>query len=169
MPTASRHPDTALAVFLAFLKLGCSAFGGPIAHLGYFRDEFVRRRGWLSESSYADLVALCQFLPGPASSQVGMALGLARAGYPGALAAWLGFTLPSALLLVLFALGLGRWGALLPEGVLHGLKIAAVAVVAQAVWGMGRSLCPDRPRLALMALSLSLIHISEPTRLQLIS
>lgn len=111
MPTASRHPDTALAVFLAFLKLGCSAFGGPIAHLGYFRDEFVRRRGWLSESSYADLVALCQFLPGPASSQVGMALGLARAGYPGALAAWLGFTLPSALLLVLFALGLGRWGA----------------------------------------------------------
>lgn len=153
MPTASRHPDTALAVFLAFLKLGCSAFGGPIAHLGYFRDEFVRRRGWLSESSYADLVALCQFLPGPASSQVGMALGLARAGYPGALAAWLGFTLPSALLLVLFALGLGRWGTLLPEGVLHGLKIAAVAVVAQAVWGMGRSLCPDRPRLALMALS----------------
>ncbi|PCM93989.1 chromate transporter, partial [Pseudomonas aeruginosa] len=153
MPTASRHPDTALAVFLAFLKLGCSAFGGPIAHLGYFRDEFVRRRGWLSESSYADLVALCQFLPGPASSQVGMALGLARAGYPGALAAWLGFTLPSALLLVLFALGLGRWGALLPEGVLHGLKIAAVAVVAQAVWGMGRSLCPDRPRLTLMALS----------------
>lgn len=153
MPTASRHPDTALAVFLAFLKLGCSAFGRPIAHLGYFRDEFVRRRGWLSESSYADLVALCQFLPGPASSQVGMALGLARAGYPGALAAWLGFTLPSALLLVLFALGLGRWGALLPEGVLHGLKIAAVAVVAQAVWGMGRSLCPDRPRLTLMALS----------------
>ena len=153
MPTASRHPDTALAVFLAFLKLGCSAFGGPIAHLGYFRDEFVRRRGWLSESSYADLVALCQFLPGPASSQVGMALGLARAGYPGALAAWLGFTLPSALLLVLFALGLGRWGTLLPEGVLHGLKIAAVAVVAQAIWGMGRSLCPDRPRLALMALS----------------
>lgn len=152
MPTASRHPDTALAVFLAFLKLGCSAFGGPIAHLGYFRDEFVRRRGWLSESSYADLVALCQFLPGPASSQVGMALGLARCGYPGALAARLGFTLPSALLLVLFALGLGRWGALLPEGVLHGLKIAAVAVVAQAVWGMGRSLCPDRPRLALMAL-----------------
>ncbi len=94
MPTASRHPDTALAVFLAFLKLGCSAFGGPIAHLGYFRDEFVRRRGWLSESSYADLVALCQFLPGPASSQVGMALGLARAGYPGALAAWLGSPCP---------------------------------------------------------------------------
>ncbi|MFG8563075.1 chromate efflux transporter [Pseudomonas paraeruginosa] len=153
MPTNRRHPDTARTVFLAFLKLGCSAFGGPIAHLGYFRDEFVRRRGWLSESSYADLVALCQFLPGPASSQVGMALGLARAGYPGALAAWVGFTLPSALLLVLFALGLGRWGALLPAGVLHGLKIAALAVVAQAVWGMGRSLCPDRPRLALMALA----------------
>ena len=113
MPTASRHPDTALAVFLAF-SLGC-AFGGPIAHLGYFRDEFVRRRGWLSESSYADLVALCQFLPGPASSQVGMALGLARAGYPGALAAWLGFTLPSALLLVLFALGLGRWARCCPR------------------------------------------------------
>ncbi|MBG7027505.1 chromate efflux transporter [Pseudomonas aeruginosa] len=153
MPTNRRHPDTARTVFFAFLKLGCSAFGGPIAHLGYFRDEFVRRRGWLSESSYADLVALCQFLPGPASSQVGMALGLARAGYPGALAAWVGFTLPSALLLVLFALGLGRWGALLPSGVLHGLKIAALAVVAQAVWGMGRSLCPDRPRLALMALA----------------
>lgn len=153
MPTNRRHPDTARTVFFAFLKLGCSAFGGPIAHLGYFRDEFVRRRGWLSESSYADLVALCQFLPGPASSQVGMALGLARAGYPGALAAWVGFTLPSALLLVLFALGLGRCGALLPAGVLHGLKIAALAVVAQAVWGMGRSLCPDRPRLALMALA----------------
>ncbi|MDH1701284.1 chromate efflux transporter [Comamonas terrigena] len=140
-----------LEVFIVFLQLGLTSFGGPVAHLGYFRTAFVQRRQWLSDAQYADLVALCQFLPGPASSQVGMALGQLRAGGWGALAAWLGFTLPSALLLIALALGLshagGQEGAL--HGVLHGLKLVAVAVVAQAVWGMGRSLCPDRLRAGL--------------------
>ena len=138
------------SVFLVFLRLGLTSFGGPIAHLGYFRDEFVVRRRWLSERSYADLVALCQFLPGPASSQVGIALGLSRAGYGGALAAWLGFTLPSAIALILFASLLMQHGNLAP-GVLQGLKVVAVAVVAQAIWGMARSLCPDRLRVTIMA------------------
>ncbi|SIR47483.1 chromate transporter [Pseudomonas sp. B10] len=139
------------AVFLIFLRLGLTSFGGPIAHLGYFRDEFVTRRQWLSERSYADLVALCQFLPGPASSQVGIALGLSRSGYAGALAAWAGFTLPSAIALILFALGIASYGDAMPTGVLHGLKVVAVAVVAQAVWGMARNLCPDAPRITIMA------------------
>ncbi|CAD5110567.1 chromate efflux transporter [Zestomonas carbonaria] len=146
----SRHTAGAWEVFLVFLRLGLTSFGGPIAHIGYFRDEFVVRRQWLSERGYADLVALCQFLPGPASSQVGMALGLSRAGYAGALAAWSGFTLPSAIVLILFALGLSTWGAALPAGVLHGLKLVALAVVAQAVWGMARVLCVGLPRLAIM-------------------
>lgn len=144
---ADRHP---WSVFLVFLRLGLTSFGGPIAHLGYFRDEFVVRRRWLSERSYADVVALCQFLPGPSSSQVGIALGLTRAGYGGAFAAWLGFTLPSAIALILFASLLLHQGDLSP-GMLQGLKIAAVAVVAQAVWGMARSLCPDRLRVTIMA------------------
>ncbi|BAW24428.1 chromate ion transporter [Pseudomonas putida] len=131
--------------------MGLTSFGGPIAHLGYFRDEFVVRRQWLSERSYADLVALCQFLPGPASSQVGIALGLSRSGYTGALAAWLGFTLPSAIALIFFALGMASYGDTMPAGVLHGLKVVAVAVVAQAVWGMARNLCPDAPRISIMA------------------
>ncbi|HUH89741.1 MAG TPA: chromate efflux transporter [Lysobacter sp.] len=139
------------AVFLIFLRLGLTSFGGPIAHLGYFREEFVSRRRWLSERSYADLVALCQFLPGPASSQVGIAIGLSRSGYGGALAAWAGFTLPSAIAMVLFALGLANYGDVIPAGVLHGLKVVAVAVVAQAVWGMARNLCPDATRLTVMA------------------
>lgn len=143
----ARHP---WRVFLIFLRLGLTSFGGPIAHLGYFREEFVTRRRWLTEAGYADLVALCQFLPGPASSQVGMALGLSRAGYAGALAAWAGFTLPSAILLILFAVGLASHGDLLPAGAVHGLKVVAVAVVAQAVWGMGRKLCTDLPRVLLM-------------------
>lgn len=139
------------AVFLVFLRLGLTSFGGPIAHLGHFRHEFVARRQWLSEGSYADLVALCQFLPGPASSQVGMAIGLSRCGYAGALAAWAGFTLPSALALILFALGIASHGDAVPPGVLQGLKVVAVAVVAQSVWGMARHLCPDAPRITLMA------------------
>lgn len=144
-------------IFVAFLRLGLTAFGGPVAHLAYFRDEFVHRRRWLSDAAYADLVALCQFLPGPASSQVGLALGLQRAGYRGALAAWCGFTLPSALLLIVFALGLAEFGERLPHGLLAGLKIVAVAVVAQAVWGMGRSLCPDWPRRLLALLGAALL------------
>ena len=141
---------SAWTVFLVFLRLGLTSFGGPVAHLGYFRAEFVERRRWLGEAAYADLVALCQFLPGPASSQVGLALGLMRAGYPGALAAWAGFTLPSALALIALALGIAHAGDAVPAGALHGLKVVAVAVVAQAVWGMARSLCPDAPRRALM-------------------
>ena len=133
-------------VFLAFLRLGLTSFGGPVAHLGYFREEIVVRRRWLDETAYADLVALCQFLPGPASSQVGIALGLRRAGLPGGVAAWLGFTAPSAALLILFAYGVAAFGDLETAGWLKGLKTAAVAVVALAVWGMAGSLCPDRPR-----------------------
>jgi chromate transporter len=140
-------------VFLIFLRLGLTSFGGPIAHLGYFRDEFVTRRRWLSERSYGDLVALCQFLPGPASSQVGIALGLSRAGYGGALAAWLGFTLPSAVVLILFALGIAQHSTALPPGALHGLKVVAVAVVAQAVWGMARNLCTDAARITVMLIA----------------
>jgi chromate transporter len=137
-------------VFLIFLKLGLTSFGGPVAHLGYFRDEFVIRRRWLSEHNYADLVALCQFLPGPASSQVGIALGLTRAGYAGALAAWAGFTLPSAVALIVFARGIAAYGNIVASGTLHGLKIAAVAVVVQAVWGMARSLCQGVIRVTIM-------------------
>ena len=134
-----------------FLRLGLTSFGGPVAHLGYFRSEFVERRRWLSDAAYAELVALCQFLPGPTSSQVGLAVGLQRGGWLGALVAWAGFTLPSAILLVLLALGLTRLDLHQPAalGALHGLKLAAVAVVAHAVWGMARSLCPDAPRRAL--------------------
>lgn len=149
-------------VLRAFLKLGLTSFGGPVAHLGYFRTEFVERRRWLDDNSYADLVALCQFLPGPASSQVGMALGLRRAGWAGALAAWLGFTLPSAIALLLFAYGVSAWSGLAASGAVHGLKIAAVAVVAQAVWGMSRTLCPDRPR-AGIAIVAALIALALPT------
>ncbi|MGV8899247.1 MAG: chromate efflux transporter [Burkholderiaceae bacterium] len=144
-------PANAWMVFIVFLRLGLTSFGGPIAHLGYFRDEFVTRRRWFSEHSYADLVALCQFLPGPASSQVGMAIGLTRAGFTGALAAWVGFTLPSALVLILFAQGLTSWGDAVPTGLLHGLKVVAVAVVAQAAWGMARNLCTDTARISIAA------------------
>jgi chromate transporter len=140
-------------VFVAFLKLGLTSFGGPIAHLGYFRNEFVERRKWLEEQNYADLVALCQFLPGPASSQVGIAIGLSRAGYLGAVAAWTAFTLPSALILVLFAYGLSAAGDALGSGWLHGLKVAAVAVVALAILGMARTLTPDRERASLAVLA----------------
>jgi len=153
--TSETHQTShsAWEVFIVFLRLGLTSFGGPVAHLGYFREAFVTRRQWLSDRAYSDIVALCQFLPGPASSQVGMVVGLSRAGYPGALAAWTGFTLPSAIALILFALGLSHYGSLVPASALHGLKVAAVAVVAQAVWGMARSLCPDAPRITLMTLS----------------
>ena len=148
-------------VFRVFLRLGLVSFGGPIAHLGYFRDEFVARRQWLTDSAYAELVALCQFLPGPASSQVGMAIGLSQAGIRGAVAAWCGFTLPSAVLMVLFALGLVHWGSALPAESLHGLKWVAVAVVAQAVWAMGRMFCIDAPRV-LMAVATTLVVVWWP-------
>lgn len=153
---------TALEVFLSFLKLGLTSFGGPVAHLGYFRTEFVERKRWLDDRSYSDLVALCQFLPGPASSQVGIALGLGRAGWSGALAAWLGFTLPSALALILLALGVTQWAGLAASGAVHGLKVVAVAVVAQAVWGMAKSLCPDRLRSGLAVVA-ALLVLAVPT------
>lgn len=149
-------------VFLAFLKLGFTAFGGPVAHLGYFRAEFVERRRWLDEHAYGDVVALCQFLPGPASSQVGMTLGIMRAGLPGAVAAWMAFTMPSALGLILFAYGLSWMGDLQHAAWLHGLKIVAVAVVAQAVWDMARNLCPDRSRATLAALA-AVIALAVPS------
>jgi chromate transporter len=142
------RPSSALEVLLVFLKLGLTSFGGPIAHLGYFRHQFVERRGWLDDAEFAELVALCQFLPGPASSQVGIAIGLKRAGTLGALAAWVGFTLPSALLLVGFGLHFAGAAELLHAPLLHGLLIAAVAVVAQAVWTMGRQFCTGRLTLA---------------------
>ena len=153
-----RAEGTPGEVFLAFLKLGLTSFGGPIAHLGYFRDELVARRKWIDEAGYADLVALCQFLPGPASSQVGFALGLLRGGPLGALAAWVAFTLPSALLLVLFAFGAAAFAGPVGLGFVHGLKVVAVAVVAQAVWGMARTLAPDRTR-ASIALAAVLIVV----------
>ena len=156
------------AIFLIFLRLGLTSFGGPVAHLGYFHAEFVERRRWLDAPAYADLVALCQFLPGPASSQVGMALGLAHAGYPGALAAWCGFTLPSAAALVVFALGLVHFGQGLPAGALHGLKVVAVAVVAQALLGMGRALCADTPRRALAGLAALCVLLFPATLTQLL-
>ena len=150
---------SAREVFLAFLQQGCVSFGGPVAHLGYFRKEFVERRGWLSEGDYAGLVALCQFLPGPASSQVGMALGHRRAGWWGALAAWVGFTFPSALLMYLAAVGLPLVGA--GGGWLIGVKLVAVAVVTQAVWQMARNLAPGGLR-AVMALAAAAFSLLIP-------
>jgi chromate transporter len=142
-------------------RLGLTSFGGPVAHLGYFHAEYVTRRRWLTEQTYADVVALCQFLPGPASSQVGIAIGLMRAGLLGGVAAWLGFTLPSALALVAFAYGLQTLGVT-EAGWLHGLKVVAVAVVAQAVWGLGRSLAPDRGRASLAFLA-AIAMLAFPT------
>jgi chromate transporter len=150
-----------LEVLVAFLRLGLTSFGGPIPHLGYFRQEFVARRHWLDEAAYADLVALCQFLPGPASSEVGIGIGLNRAGLAGALAAWTGFTLPSAIALVLFALGVERFGSL-DAAWLHGLKIAAVAVVAQAVWGMAGTMATGRTR-ATLAVAAAAVVLAVPT------
>lgn len=163
-PVAGRSRGSLAEVFGAFTKLGFTSFGGPVAHLGYFRDEFVVRRKWLDEHAYADLVALCQFLPGPASSQVGIALGLMRAGLAGALAAWVAFTLPSAIALVLFAYGVGALGDAAGSGWLHGLKVAAVAVVAQAVLGMMQSLAPDRER-ATLAVVAAAVVIAIPSAL----
>jgi chromate transporter len=158
-------------VFRAFLLLGLTSFGGPVAHLGYFRAEFVERRDWLDDAAYADLVALCQFLPGPASSQVGIAIGKLRAGYWGGIAAWVAFTLPSVVLLLAFAFGAAQLSGPLADGVLHGLKLAALAVVAQAVWAMSKSLTPDLQRrlIALAAAAIALLLPSGLTQLALIA
>ena len=146
LAAAAPAKGSASEVLRAFLALGLTSFGGPAAHIGYFREAFVVRRRWIDEQSFADLVALAQFLPGPGSSQVGFSIGLMRAGWLGALAAWSGFTLPSAILLVAFAYGADALAGPVGTGVLHGLKLVAVAIVAHAVWGMARTLCPDRPR-----------------------
>jgi chromate transporter len=156
-----------LEVLLAFLKLGVTSFGGPVAHLGYFREELVVRRRWVDDATYTDLVALCQFLPGPASSQVGFSLGLIRAGYWGGLAAWTGFTLPSAVLMTVFAYGAEELGGPIGQGVIHGLKLVAVAIVAQAVRGMARSLCPDRQRASIACVAALLILLSNSPALQI--
>jgi chromate transporter len=165
---AADHPPdgagTPLEVLAVFTRLGLTSFGGPIAHLGYFHDEFVVRRRWMDERRFADLVALCQFLPGPASSQVGIAVGHARAGVVGAFAAWLGFTLPSAIALILFAWGVAAIGDVSDAGWLRGLKIVAVAVVAHAVWGMATKLTPDRPRIT-MAIAAAILALAWPAGL----
>lgn len=147
--TTDRPQGSFLEVLTVFTRLGLTSFGGPVAHLGYFHDELIKRRKWLDEESYADLVALCQFLPGPASSQVGIGLGMSRAGVAGGLAAWLGFTLPSAIVLIAFAFGIAGIGDVSGAGWLNGLKTVAVAVVAHAVWGMAVKLTPDRPRISI--------------------
>ena len=153
-----------LEVLWASTRLGLTSFGGPIAHLGYFHEEYVKQRKWIDEQSYADLVALCQFLPGPASSQVSIAIGILRARFLGGIAAWIGFTLPSALALIAFGLGIGAFAGASDAGWLHGLKVVAVAVVAQAVWGMARSLCPDRER-ATIAILAAIVTLAWPSAL----
>src|SRR3970040_2185205 len=155
-----QSPGSFLEVLWVSTRLGLTSFGGPIAHLGYFHEEYVKRRKWIDEQSYADLVALCQFLPRPGSSQVG--IGIARARLLGGLAAWIGFTMPSALALIGFAFGIGAFANAADAGWLHGLKVVAVAVVAQAVWGMARSLCPDRER-ATIAVLASIATLVWPT------
>jgi len=152
-------PGNLTEILKAFMKLGLISFGGPVAHLGYFREEFVNRRRWLDDRAFGDLVALCQFLPGPASSQMVFALGMRRGGVAGAFIASFCFTMPSAILMIIFAYGIAAFGDLRNAGWLHGLKLAAVAVVAQAVWGMGRNLCPDRTRKILSVLAAALVLI----------
>jgi len=144
-------------IFLAFLHLGLTSFGGPTAHIGYFRETFVARRKWLTDQAYADLVALCQFLPGPASSQIGFAIGLKRGGWGGGLAAWLGFTMPSAIVLIVFGLTVTGWRGIGDDSWMRGLQIAAVVVIAKAVYSMAQSLCPDRLRATLAIASAAVV------------
>jgi len=158
-----------IEIFITFLRLGLTSFGGPTAHLSYFHNEFVLKKKWLDEPSYADLVGLCQFLPGPASSQVGIAIGLARGGIPGSIAAWLGFTLPSAILLILFGLGVSSLSGAISSPWLHGLKIAAVSVVAQAIWVMGQKLCPDKERIMIALLAFSAVYFIPTSLIQILT
>lgn len=173
---STAHPSSgtgrfpAGTVFLAFLRLGLTSFGGPVAHVGYFREEFVARRAWLDDRAYTDVVSLCQFLPGPASSQVAIALGLGRAGFAGSIAAWLGFTLPSALLLLAFGDLLTWHGGSFQGSWLHGLKVVAAAVVARALWSMSKNLCPDRTRksIAVLVALAALLRSDALTQITLI-
>lgn len=162
MNTSNAAPISLWQLFLIFLRLGFTSFGGPIAHIGYFRDEFVQRRKWLNDQSYTDLVALCHFLPGPASSQVGIAIGFSQNKYRGAIAAWAGFTLPSALFMIACGIGLSQYQSELTAQLIHGLKVVAVAVVAHAVWGMANTICTDRLRITLMA-SVACIAVLVPS------
>ncbi|MGN6652688.1 chromate efflux transporter [Trinickia sp.] len=169
--TSTPHPSRTASMFevlLAFLKLGLTSFGGPIAHIGYFRREFVERRRWLDDETFTDLVGLCQFLPGPASSQVGFSIGLLRAGWRGGLAAWCGFTLPSVALLIAFDIVAPELGGPVGSGLIHGLKLVAVAVVAQAVWDMARRLCPDHRRAGIALASIAMLSVSTTVYAQLI-
>ncbi|RQS08690.1 chromate ion family chromate transporter [Burkholderia sp. Bp9002] len=159
----------ALEVLWAFLKLGVTSFGGPVAHIGYFHREFVKRRGWLDDETFTDLVGLCQFLPGPASSQTGFSIGLLRAGWAGGLAAWCGFTLPSVALMLAFAALAPALGGPVGSGLVHGLKLVAVAVVAQAVWDMARRLCPDRRRAAIALVAIGLLNVLASVYAQLLA
>lgn len=156
-PARTHQAGSALEVLAVFLKLGLTSFGGPIAHIGYFRREFVERRRWLDDAAFTDLVGLCQFLPGPASSQVGFSVGLLRAGWRGGLAAWCGFTLPSVVVLLAFAMVAPGLGGPVGNGLIHGLKLVAVAVVAQAVWDMARKLCPDWQRASIALISIAVL------------
>lgn len=171
MAERNARGGSAVEVLAVFTRLGLTSFGGPIAHLGYFRTEVVERRAWLDDGAYADLVALCQFLPGPASSQVGIGIGYRRAGIPGAFAAWLGFTLPSAIALAVFAFGVTGVADMADAAWLHGLKIVAVAVVAHAVWGMARHLTPDPPRItvALAAAMAALLWVGSGAQIAIIA
>lgn len=164
-----RPHGSPIEVLRVFLRLGLTSFGGPVAHLGYFRNAFVVERGWLDERAFADLVALCQFLPGPASSQTGFAIGLMRAGYLGGLAAWTGFTLPSAVVMTLFAYGAGGLTGPAGLGLLHGLKLVAVAIVAQAVLGMARNLAPDERRAAIALLALTVMAFAPAGASQILA
>ncbi len=171
-PIAQATParDGFKAILLIFLRLGLTSFGGPVAHIGYLREEFVTRRGWMTEQAYADLVALAQFMPGPGSSQTGFAIGVMRGGLPGGLAAWIGFTMPSVLIMLLAAYGVDLAAGGTGAGIVHGLKLVAVAVVAQAVWGMAGSLCPDRIRatLAVVGAVILLLLPSSSTQIGVI-
>ena len=157
----------AATVFLAFLRLGLTSFGGPVAHIGYFREEFVVRRAWMEERGFADLVALCQMLPGPSSSQIGIGIGFGKAGVAGSFAAWLGFTAPSAVLMIALGYGVLAFDDAIPAGLLLGLKAVVVAVVAQALWGMGRTLCPDPARISLAVLAAALVIVAPGAAAQL--
>lgn len=164
----AKRAGSAWEVLAVFLKLGLTSFGGPVAHIGYFRREFVERRRWLDDATFTDLVGLCQFLPGPASSQLGFSVGLLRAGWPGGLAAWCGFTLPSVFLLLAFAMLAPSLGGPVGSGLIHGLKLVAVAVVAQAVWDMARKLCPDHQRAAIALIGIAVLSVLTTVYAQLI-
>ena len=167
-PSRLHQAGSAMEVLAVFLKLGLTSFGGPVAHIGYFRREFVERRRWLDDATFMDLVGLCQFLPGPASSQVGFSVGLLRAGWRGGLAAWCGFTLPSVLLLLVFAMLAPSLGGPIGAGLIHGLKLVAVAVVAQAVWDMARKLCPDWQRASIAVISVAVLSVLTTVYAQLV-